>query len=123
MRTLKQIRILLIEDRQEQRELLQECLQLDGHNVDTAADGEKAVAQLRKANYDLIITDCVMSDMSGLDVAEMAKKMDSEIPVILITGYGDSLDPDDKRVDKLDLMLSKPVGMHDLRKAIRRVMG
>jgi DNA-binding NtrC family response regulator len=113
--------ILLVEDSTGQRELFQECLQLDGHRVEGVATGQAALEALRSTDFELVITDRVLPDVSGLEIAAEVKKMSPQVPVILITGYGDSMETTPEQARNLDLVLGKPLGIRDLREAISTV--
>lgn len=57
--------------------------------VDLASSGEQALAKMRENSFDLVITDLVMEGVDGLEVLRQAKEMDPDLPVLVLTGYGD----------------------------------
>ncbi|WP_010256707.1 sigma-54-dependent transcriptional regulator [Treponema primitia] len=83
-----QFRILVVDDEKNIREGLAASLEMDGYQVETAADGDAGFKRFRKGDIDLLITDLRMPGISG---EELLKKVDSEtpgIPVIVLTGHG-----------------------------------
>ena len=79
--------ILVVDDEQAVRDLLAKTLTLADYDVDAVGDGPAALERLRAATYDLLITDLKMPGMDGLSVIREARKLASDLPVIVITGY------------------------------------
>ena len=80
--------VLLVEDKSELRAMLRKFLEREGYTVDEAPDGNTAVDKVRNRRYLLVLTDLKLPGCSGLDVLREARKVDSALPVILITAYG-----------------------------------
>ncbi len=117
------LRILLAEDDAGQRRLIEEYLQMDNHEVHVVADGREGLSALEEGNYDLIITDRSMPEMSGDEMAREMKNEFPEKPVIMLTGFGDMMDASGETPDNVDMVVSKPLSMEKLREVIARVMG
>jgi DNA-binding NtrC family response regulator len=83
--------ILVVDDEEIFRNLLQKTLSLEGYAVDTARDGVEAIELLQSRKYSVILTDLMMPRASGIKVLQSAKAFDADIAVIIITGYA-SLD-------------------------------
>jgi diguanylate cyclase (GGDEF)-like protein len=81
-------RILVIEDDGFFREVFSALLVEEGYQVDTAASGREALAKLAREEYQLVVTDLVMEDISGLDILSRVKQIDPAIEVIMVTGHG-----------------------------------
>ncbi len=81
-------KILVVDDEEIIRKMLELNLLDEGYSVDTAASGEEACA-LFENGYDLIITDLMMEGVGGLDVLRRAKDFDANIIVFILTGYGE----------------------------------
>ncbi len=79
--------VLVVDDDQGMRELLDIMLTEEGYRVSTAGDARKALAQCRKEIFDLIITDLKMPKMDGIDFLRKVKDLSPETMVILITAY------------------------------------
>lgn len=80
-------RILVVDDESSIRDLLSKTLALAEYDVDTAADGRSALERLRLYPYDLLIADLKMPGIDGLSVIREAKRLKTDLPVIIITGY------------------------------------
>ncbi|MEJ5330452.1 MAG: sigma-54 dependent transcriptional regulator [Desulfobaccales bacterium] len=80
--------ILIVEDEASQREMLQDFLRKEGHEVAAAADGEAGLELLRRHAFDLALIDVRMPGMSGLELMNEAKRLDPEIDAVLMTAYG-----------------------------------
>jgi excisionase family DNA binding protein len=80
-------RILVVDDEASIRDLLAKTLALADYDVDTAADGRSALERLRLHPYDLLIADLKMPGIDGLAVIREAKRLKTDLPVIIITGY------------------------------------
>ena len=114
--------VLVVEDEMEQRELIREYLELDGHEVYVATDGADGLAKFAEGWYDLVITDRSMPEKGGDEVALEVKKEAPKKPVIMLTGFGDMMDASGQRPEGVDLILSKPVNLAGLRDAIADTM-
>ena len=82
-------RILVVEDDAEMRSLLTDELLDEGYEVLQAVDGEDAASRLVQERFDLVITDVVMPRSGGLDLLSNVRKVYPNMPVILITAFGD----------------------------------
>ena len=80
--------ILVVDDKDSMRNMLTETLLEEGHRVDSASTGKKAVDLVRNKSYDLVLTDLKMPDIDGLQVLSEVKEVDSETAVILMTAFG-----------------------------------
>lgn len=79
--------ILLVDDSRDFREEFRDCL--DEYHVVEAASGQEALEILRKPNeIDLVLLDVVMPGMRGTDVLRAMKKMQPDLVVVMLTGYG-----------------------------------
>ena len=80
-------RILVVDDEEPMRKLLDEMLTLGGHEVVTAVDGQDGIERLQQERFDVIISDLSMPRKTGVDVLNAAKSVDPNYPVVIITGY------------------------------------
>src|SRR6202008_4348665 len=80
-------RILVVDDEASIRDLLAKTLALAEYDVDTAADATSALDRMRTGAYDLMIADLKMPGMDGLTLIRQAKRIKSDLPVIIITGF------------------------------------
>lgn len=80
--------ILIIEDEPRMRRLLELALGEDGHHVNAVEDAETGLKALRKNRVDLAITDLKLPGMSGLEFLQEARRINSGIPLVVMTAYG-----------------------------------
>lgn len=80
-------RVLIVDDEASIRDLLSKTLALAEYDVDLAPDGRTALERLRIIPYDLLITDLKMPGVDGLAVIREARRLKTDIPVIIITGF------------------------------------
>ena len=79
-------RILVVEDEEPIRLLLARVLTNEGYDVTMASDGVEAIDYLESNVYDLVISDSNMPRAGGLQVVATAKRIDSQFPVLVISG-------------------------------------
>ena len=79
-------RILIVDDDQPVREMLQQMLEKEGYAIETAADGNEAIRKFDKNLPDLVITDIVMPDKEGLEIIRHFKQQKPQTKVIAISG-------------------------------------
>lgn len=84
--------ILIADDEKSMRDFLKILLNKEGHQVTTAKDAKEALAAVKSAPFDLVITDIRMPGMSGLELLEEIKEINIDLPVIMITAFAS---PDD----------------------------
>jgi response regulator RpfG family c-di-GMP phosphodiesterase len=80
-------RILVVEDEAVVRDLLSEILLQQGHEVTTARDGSEALEILRRAHFDIVLSDLQMPGLNGLDLISSIKAGQPTLPVIVVSGY------------------------------------
>src|SRR5262249_11153790 len=100
-------------------------LESDGHSVVIATGGQAGIDafQLHQARdrFSVVITDLGMPRIDGRQVASAIKSASPDTPVILLTGWGHRLAADGAVPRHVDLVLSKPPRLIDLRTALARV--
>ena len=107
------IRILLAEDDEAMRAYLARALERSGYQVATAATGREALDLLESGTFDLLLTDIVMPEMDGIELAQKAQAMDSPPKVMFITGFAAVALHANDAVPEARL-LSKPFHLKDL---------
>ncbi len=116
------LRVLVIDDEREVRALLSELITAEGHEVVEAASGAEGLTLFARdeANVDVVLTDLGMPGMTGWEVARAVKARRADVPVVLVTGWGDN--PDAPAADRraADLIIAKPVTALSLRAALAR---
>jgi DNA-binding NtrC family response regulator len=115
-------RILVAEDDQVTRDAMSEILAAGGHQVDTAADGEAAIAMVRRHAYQLVISDLTMPKHDGMAVLRETLATAPETKVMIVTAYGTI----DKAVEAMrqgaaDFM-TKPVSIEAIELKVRQLL-
>ena len=105
---IKRARILVIEDEDDVRELLEDILMSAGHEVVTASHGTQGITLFRECRFDMVFTDLGMPGISGWQVADEIKKIHGETPVALITGWEVQFDHHPWNGSGVDFIVSKP---------------
>jgi two-component system, OmpR family, response regulator len=103
------MRVLLVEDDEDNRELMTEVLEAAGWEVATAASGAEGLRKLAETKMDVVVTDVGMPGMGGLEVARAVKRAAPEVPVVVVTGYAERDDIASARGREVDAVLVKPV--------------
>src|SRR5256884_299733 len=80
--------ILIIDDEAGIRESLQTLLELEGYDVETAANGEQGIARLGERSFDLVLLDLALPDRNGIDLLAEIRAHAPQRSVIMITAYG-----------------------------------
>jgi PAS domain S-box-containing protein len=115
--------ILLVDDEKDYRQTVRETLELLGYTVEDVADGSRALRLFKKTPlaFNLILTDQTMPVMTGMDLLRQAAAIRSDIPIILCTGYSETLDM--PVIQGLGaLLLPKPFTRDELASAVRSVL-
>jgi two-component system, cell cycle sensor histidine kinase and response regulator CckA len=114
--------VLLVEDVTRVRELLVVQLQRAGYRVRSAANGVAALEQLAREHFDLVLSDMVMPQMGGLQLAQELQRHYPDVRYLLMTGYApDALQAQDKSPEPTSI-LRKPFSNDDLLRAVRRAL-
>lgn len=115
-------KILLAEDDNDMRRFLVKALENAGYEVASFDNGLSAYNRLREEPFELLLTDIVMPEMDGIELARRATELDPDLKVMFITGFaavalnGDSQAPRDARV------LSKPFHLRDLVTEVEKLL-
>ena len=119
----RMLRILIVDDEPRVRETLALVLRRAGHEVACAPSGRAALDHIDAGPaFDVVLTDLGMPDVNGWSVARSAKERWPQVPVGLVTGWGDdaSLGTAADRAT-VDFILAKPVDRRTLTDTIARV--
>lgn len=108
--------VLVVDDEEMVRSTVTRLLSLNGHNVERASSGEEALRMFRENDYDIVFTDFGMPEMTGAELAQKLKEINSDFPVILLTGYTET----DKAVQEVDGILTKPFKRDELESTIQK---
>ncbi len=114
--------VLVVDDDQDHNRALAKIFERAGYRVRTAEDGQEALTILTERAYDLIITDLKMPHMNGLDLLRNIRAMSPDMPVVILTAFGEW----ETYIDAMDCgcvdYLSKPVRRDDILLAVRKAL-
>jgi CheY-like chemotaxis protein len=119
---MKQAMVLIAEDDREMRSLLCDELCDLGLSIREAADGDEALRLVLDARPALILTDLRMP-AGGLDYLARLRTFAPDVPLVLITSFGDHQTKADALALGVDAYFDKPVRISDLKKAVVRLLG
>ena len=115
-------RILLAEDDDDMRRFLVKALERAGYDVSDFDKGASAYERLREEPFSLLLTDIVMPEMDGIELARRATEIDPDLKVMFITGFAAvALNPD-SRAPKDAKVLSKPFHLRDLVNEVEKML-
>jgi CheY-like chemotaxis protein len=118
---IAQRRVLVVEDEPLVCEAVKLLLAFDGHTVETAGNGQEGLKLFESGKYDLVITDYEMPKMKGDELAIAIKARNQKQPVIMITAHDEMLRATGNTLTGVDLLISKPFRLEDLRAGIAKV--
>ncbi|HVZ79393.1 MAG TPA: response regulator [bacterium] len=117
-------KILIAEDDPGARKLYEKTFRQEGYEVVLVASGSEMMAELDEQRFDLLITDLKLDGMSALEVLPHIRQRNSNMPIIVVSGYYvNLLEEFHQKGFNVDLFLHKPLGLSDLKAAVRRILG
>ncbi len=116
------LNVLIVDDEPRVLEVVSAYLRCDGHSVSTAASGREGLEKFRRNQFDLVVLDRVMPEMSGDQTARFIKQVNERIPVIMLTGFGALIEVKGSQPAAVDVVLNKPVTLDVLRKTIGKLL-
>ena len=114
--------ILIVEDEERIRETLVDMLELRGHEVASAANGEEGVSMFKAGSFDIVFTDLGMPGLSGWDVAKAIRGTNSDVPIVMVSGWGVGIDKSEMEKNGVDEMLPKPFDIDEVWQLVQRIM-
>ena len=111
---MAEYRVLLVDDEEEFVSALSERLMLRGIEVDSALNGEEALARMDEKQFEVVILDVMMPGLSGLEVLRQIKSTHPNTQVILLTGHGATREGmEGMRLGAFDYLI-KPVDIEEM---------
>lgn len=108
-------RVLIIDDEQMLREMLQQMLEIEGYDTSLAADGNEAIKIFDQSNPDVVVTDIIMPEKEGLELIQILKDKKPDLKIVAISGGSYSINVGDI------LKMAKALGANEtLSKPIRK---
>ena len=115
-------KILLAEDDNDMRRFLVKALQNAGYAVASFDNGVSAYNRLREEPFELLLTDIVMPEMDGIELARRATELDPEMKVMFITGFAAVALNSANAAPKDARILSKPFHLRELVSEVERLL-
>jgi CheY-like chemotaxis protein len=112
---------LVVDDEDEVGEVVADILTTAGHTAVTVRSGQEAVGRLGAEGFDAVFTDLAMPGMTGWQVARAVKDRAPEVPVVLMSGFGVEVAPEDLPARGVDLVLAKPLQIQDILRALATI--
>ncbi len=114
------LRVLIVDDESDVRDLLNRLLTARGHETVAVDSGAAALPLLRRLRFDVMLCDVKMEEMSGLELLPHAMTIDPSLAVVMLTGMNDVATATAAVAGGALDYLVKPVEMKDLERAIKR---
>ncbi len=114
--------ILVVDDERAIQDSLAWCLRTDGHEVQTAEDGEEAMAIMASQDFDIVISDIILPGVSGLDLLRKARALHPRTLVVLITAYATVETAVEAFREGASDYVLKPFKFDDLRSRVQRLL-
>ncbi len=115
-------RMVVLDDDPAICDLLEDILRLEAHRVHTFTEPLAAIAHIGREPVDLLFTDLQMPGMSGWDVARKAQAVRPDLPVVLVTGWGEEIDPAEARRRGVAAVVGKPFQAQHILRIVSRLL-
>ena len=115
-------KILIAEDDNDMRRFLAKALVNAGYEVVHFDNGRSAYQRLREEPFELLLTDIVMPEMDGIELARRATELDPDLKVMFITGFAAVALNSDSKAPKDAKVLSKPFHLRDLVDEVNKML-
>ncbi len=113
-------KILIVDDEKEVRETLSEFFELEGLECIEAENGPSGLQMAKEHKPDFIITDVRMPGGDGIDLLKDVRKMNPELPVVLVmTGFAETTEDEVKKLGGLDL-IPKPLDLNNVLEVVKK---
>jgi len=115
------LRCLVVDDEEEVADVVADILGTAGHKATVARSGQEAVGRLAAGPFDVVFTDLAMAGMTGWQVARAVKDRMPEAKVVLMSGFGVEVGPEELRSNGVDVVLAKPLQIQDVLSAMAAI--
>ena len=115
-------KVLVVDDDDLVRMTVRLVLQHNGYQVDEATDGNAGFRAMRDTEYDLVITDIIMPEMNGRELARQLTAIHPEMSALYISGYTDRAEAGGTTIDSDMNFLQKPFRLDVLGRRLRDIL-
>ena len=122
MSTTVKARILVVDDEDDLRMLLDHVVSSAGYQVTTAMDGEEAISKIQNNTFDVALLDIQMPNANGIEVLKYLHKNSPKTKAIMLTGYADLKYAIEAREYGAKDFINKPYKLEDVIKTIEYVL-
>ncbi|MCI0596507.1 MAG: response regulator [candidate division Zixibacteria bacterium] len=116
----EELKILVVDDEEMLRNLLARILEREGYAVSTASGGKQALAFLEKSNFQIMISDVKMPEMTGFELLKEVKGKYPRLAVVMMTAFGDENTVEQALGLGADGYVAKPFKSHNLTSEVQR---
>jgi signal transduction histidine kinase/CheY-like chemotaxis protein len=107
-------KILVVDDEEPVRELLCDILEDEGVEVTLAANGAEALARFEAGKFDAVLTDLGMPGMNGWELLRLISERDEQVPLAVITGWGELVSTHEEKAARVEWVLTKPFSLSQI---------
>ena len=119
----RRVELLVVDDDDELREDLCRYFAQAGYNVSDSPSGEHALTLADNRAFDVMILDMAMPGMNGFELAkQIAERSNQSIPVVALTGWGQTLSRQDQSANGVSRVISKPIRLETLREVLDQLI-
>jgi len=116
------MRILLVEDEVNIRDVVKLNLELEDYEVVTAEDGRKAIKHFNEQHFDLIVLDIMLPEIDGFQVCEQIRLSNMDVPIIMLTAKDAAMDRIKGLKKGADDYLTKPFNLEELLLRVQKLI-
>jgi len=118
---MSQLSILVVDDDKDVCEYLEDFLSQEGHTVACVNDPTQAIDALKSSDYHVVVLDLMMPKLSGIDLLGEIRKVDTDVAVIILTGYP-SIETATKSIEhEVSAYIKKPFLIEEFRAVLDRI--
>jgi ATP-dependent Lon protease len=116
-------KIIVVDDEKIICNTAKKILEIEGYEVDTFTNSVQALEAIHKNQYDLIITDLMMEEVSGMDILREVNRRSPQTKVIMLTAYATLEATIEAIREQIYDFFPKPVKIEDLKMSVKRALG
>lgn len=119
--SLRDFHVLVVDDEPIARANIEYVLKKEGYQITTAGNGIEALEEMKRRDFELILTDLKMEKMDGIQLLESVKRTSPQTEIVMITGYATVSSAVDALKKGASHYLPKPIDLDELRATVRQI--